>query len=207
MLFNGCVSRTAQGVAVAVLVAIAALSPAAAGAVETPSPQTGLTTAGRQLTPAGRMTVVGTFPTGGALTPDGRFYWAVDAGRGANAIRIVDVGSGKVVQTLPIPGGYLGIAFAPDGRHAYVSGLRGDSDAAKGLKGENGDVVHVYTVDQGDGTATEADPFTLPATKDGAAAGDELPPASGVAAWPAGLDVSHDGRWLVVALTQADQVA
>ena len=93
-----------------------------AGAVERVGPATGLTGDGRQLDPAGRMTALGAFPTGGALTPDGRFYWAVDAGRGINAIRVIDVGSGEITQTLQIPGGYLGVAFAPDGRRAYVSG-------------------------------------------------------------------------------------
>ena len=37
------------------------------------------------------MTTVGQFPTGGALTRDRRFYWAVGAGRGINDIRIVNV--------------------------------------------------------------------------------------------------------------------
>src|SRR4051812_987578 len=93
-----------------------------ASALETPGRDSQLYGNGRHLQPVGRQTDVGTFPTGGALTPDGRFYWTVDAGRGPAAVRIVAVGSGDVLQTLPIPGGYVGIAFAPDGRHAYVSG-------------------------------------------------------------------------------------
>src|SRR3954452_8015098 len=119
-------------VAVTLAVAAAAL-PALGAGPETPGPQTALTPSGRHLVPAGRMTAVGTFPTGGALTPDGRFYWAVDAGRGANAVRVVDVRSGALRQTLPIPGGYVGIAFAPDGRHAYVSGEPSDDPTAEGL--------------------------------------------------------------------------
>ncbi|MEA2422576.1 MAG: Lactonase, 7-bladed beta-propeller, partial [Thermoleophilaceae bacterium] len=87
------------------------------------------------------------------ITPDGRFYWAVDAGRGATAVRVIDVASGAVKQTLPIPGGYVGIAFAPGGRRAYVSGTPGDGDFAKGLKGTGGDVVHVFDVDPATGAA------------------------------------------------------
>jgi len=60
----------------------------------------GLTTNGRQLDPAGRMTELGNFPTGGALSPDGRFYWTVSAGHGINDVRIMDVASGQVRQTL-----------------------------------------------------------------------------------------------------------
>src|SRR3954451_18976723 len=190
----------------AFLVAALAL-PAAAPAQDTPSPSTGLTVAGRQLQPAGRLTPVGAFPTGGALTPDGRFYWSVDAGRGSTAVRIVDVATGAVKQALPIPGGYVGIAFARDGRRAYVSGVPSDGDFGKGLKGANGDVIHVFDVDPATGNATEANPIALPGARDGAAAQDELPAASNVNSWPEGLDVSADGKYLVVALGQADQVA
>src|SRR5437764_1559152 len=126
---------------VAALLAAAVALPAAGFARDTPSPSTGLTVAGRQLQPAGRMTPVGAFPTGGALTPDGRFYWAVDAGRGANAVRVVDVATGAVAQTLPIPGGYVGVAFAPGGRRAYVSGESGDDDVDPAAKGKSGDVI------------------------------------------------------------------
>lgn len=189
--------------ATAVIVAVAV--PAAAQ--ETPGPESSLTTSGRQLQPAGRQTQVGSFPTGGAITPDGRFYWAVDAGRGATAVRVVDIATGEVKQALPIPGGYVGIAFAPDGRRAYVSGEPRDGDFGKGLKGEGGDVIHVFDVDPATGAATEIDPIALPDARDGAAAQDELPPATAVNAWPEGLDVTPDGKHLVVALGQADQVA
>src|SRR4051794_3498589 len=197
----------ARRLLVAAFLAAAVALPAAAPAQETPSPSTGLTVAGRQLQPAGRMTSVGAFPTGGKLTPDGRFYWSVDAGRGSTAVRIVDVATGAMKQSLPIPGGYVGIAFAPDGRHAYVSGVPADGDFGKGLKGANGDVIHVFDIDPVSGNATEADPIGLPNARDGAAAQDELPQASNVNAWPEGLDVSADGKYLVVALGQADQVA
>jgi DNA-binding beta-propeller fold protein YncE len=191
----------------AALIAAAVALPASVLAQETPGPGSSFTVSGRKLEPAGRMTPVGAFPTGGATTPDGRFYWAVDAGRGATAVRIVDLGSGAVKQTLPIPGGYVGITFARDGRRAYVSGVPGDGDFGKGLKGEGGDVIHVYDVDPASGTATEVDPIALPNARDGAAAQDELPGASGVNAWPEGLDLTADGKYLVVALGQADQVA
>ena len=191
----------------AALLAAALALPASGAAQETPGPASSLTVAGRKLEPAGRMTPVGAFPTGGALTPDGRFYWSVDSGRGATAVRIVDVASGAVKQALPIPGGYVGIAFAPDGRHAYVSGVPADGDFGKGLKGTSGDVIHVFDVDPTTGNAAESDPIALPNARDGAAAQDELPQASNVNSWPEGIDVSADGKYLVVALGQADQVA
>src|SRR3954452_19351896 len=128
--------RLARAAIVGALAAGAAALPAAgAGQVETVGPQAQLTPSGRHLVPAGRMTAVGTFPRGGALTPDGRFYWAVDAGRGRAAVRVIDVRTGAVRQTLPIPGGYVGIASAPNGRRASVSGEPADDPTAESLKG------------------------------------------------------------------------
>ena len=54
-------------------------------------PSTGIQPSGRNLHPAGRLTPLGNLPTGGALTPDGRFLWALSTGRGLNDVRIVQV--------------------------------------------------------------------------------------------------------------------
>src|SRR5215472_12632910 len=98
------------------------LTPAALAAVPAlVGPSTGMMPDGRVLQPDGRLTKVGDFPSGGALTPDGRFYWAVDSGFGHDDVTIVSVASGKVAQVLPLPGGYGGIAFSPNGTRAYVS--------------------------------------------------------------------------------------
>ena len=166
---------------------------------------------GRTVDPAGRLTQLGNFPTGSALTPDGRFLWAVDSGHGADDVKVVDLAAGKVVQTLPLPGGYGGVAIAPDGRRAYVSGEpKSGADppppAAGPMKGEAGDVIHVYDVDPATGRATERDPFALPSTSGGSGQTNSLssPVSKG---WPEGLAVTPDGKAVVVALNQADQVA
>jgi DNA-binding beta-propeller fold protein YncE len=162
-----------------------------------------MTANGRLLSPAGRMTTVGDFPTGGTLTPDGRFYWVVDSGHGQDAAEIMEVGSGKVVQKLALPGAYGGIAFSPDGTHAYISGEpRGSTPPLGATKGDDGDVIHIFQVDRATGQATESDPITLP----------KLPPGNSQSAstnrdWPEGLAVSPDGATLVVALNQADAAA
>ncbi|HEV3228591.1 MAG TPA: hypothetical protein VGY97_03890 [Solirubrobacteraceae bacterium] len=62
-------------------------------------PALSITSNGRQLSPLGRLTRVGDFPTGGALSPDGRFFWAVDAGHGRDHVQVVDVGTGAVIHT------------------------------------------------------------------------------------------------------------
>jgi len=60
-------------------------------AAENPGPTTRLQVNGRKLDPMGRLTALGNFPAGAALTTNGRFLWTLSAGRGANDIRIVQV--------------------------------------------------------------------------------------------------------------------
>ena len=47
-------------------------------------PSTGIQPTGRHLEPVGRLTPLGNLPTGGALTTNGRFLWALSTGRGKN---------------------------------------------------------------------------------------------------------------------------
>ena len=105
---------------------------------------------GRQLHPVGKLTKLGNFPTGGALTTDGRFL--LDPVHGPRPQRHPDrprrrrgtatrnAGVGDVVQTIPMPGSRGGIAMAPDGHTAYVSGVadsaaQGPADAAQTCPG------------------------------------------------------------------------
>lgn len=183
-------------------------------------PALSTTANGRHLGPAGRLTTLGNFPTGSALSPDGRFLWVVDAGHGVDDVQIVSVADGAVVQTLPLPGGYVGVAFSPDGSRVYVSGEPKRSvNAAVDKPGTSngGDVVHVFSVNSSSGRATEGSPIPLPATTGGTAqqhaAGGPISgtpgpgPSSKGLGWPIGVAVSPDGSKLVVALNQADQVA
>jgi DNA-binding beta-propeller fold protein YncE len=54
-------------------------------------PSTGIQPSGRHLEPEGKLTPLGNLPTGGALTTNGRFLWALSTGRGRNDVRIVEV--------------------------------------------------------------------------------------------------------------------
>ena len=178
-----------------------------------------MTANGRKLAPAGRMTVLGDFPTGGALSPDGRFYWAVDSGHGQDDVRVVNVASGSVQQVLPLPGAYGGITYAPDGRAVYVSGEpTGNSHPAGPTKGNPGDVIHVFSVDPATGRGVEVTPIVLPPTSGGTAQQEASNPASAIVhnpgpgpssglGWPIGLAETADERFLAVALHQADQRA
>jgi YVTN family beta-propeller protein len=137
------------------------------------------------------MTTVGNFPSGAALSPDGKFLWTISSGHGRNDVTIVKVSDGSVSQTLPLPGAYGGVAFTPDGTKAYVSGNgRGNSIPNGTVKAESGDAIHTYSINA-NGAATEGNPITLPPN-----------PGSG-AAYPAALAVSPDGSKLAVVQIQA----
>lgn len=154
------------------------------------------------------MTEVGNFPTGGRLSPDGRFYWSVSAGHGYNDVRVVELATGNVVQVLPLPGSYGQMSFTADGRRAYVSGTPKGSTTypSTQVKGEGGDVVHVFDVGP-TGHATEMNPFALPATTGGSGRTNSFPADPNLKNGPAGLAVTPDGKTLVVALYNADAVA
>src|SRR5881275_3179559 len=70
-------------------IAVAATGGGGSGRI---GPSTKTTGNGRHLQPFGRLVSLGHFPTGGALTPDGRFYWTVSTGRALNDVRIVALG-------------------------------------------------------------------------------------------------------------------
>jgi YVTN family beta-propeller protein len=169
-------------------------------------PSLGITANGRVLHPVGRLTTVGNFPTGSALSPDGHYLWVADCGHGSDDVRVMDVASGALVQTLPLPGCYGGIAFAPDGHHAYVGGTpKGGSPTEGATKGDQGDVVHIFSVDPSTGQGTEQTPLQVAETTGGSGRTNSLPPVSGAGtASPEGLAVSPDGKTLVVALNAAD---
>jgi YVTN family beta-propeller protein len=161
---------------------------------------------GHLLHPAGKLTTVGDFPTGSAVVPGGRFLWVADCGHGKDDIKVIDLSHGKVIQTLPLPGCYGGVAFSPNGSHAYVSGTpKGGSPTEGPTQGDQGDVIHIFTVTLSTGKGVEQEPLPLPSTSGGSGRVNSLPPVSGVGtAQPEGLAVSPDDHWLVVALNAAD---
>jgi DNA-binding beta-propeller fold protein YncE len=153
---------------------------------------------------------MGNVPTGGAVTGDGRFYWTVSAGAGANDVRIVSVKSAKVVQVLALPGASGGIAIDSRRRRAYVSGLKDSSNkgtAQPALPGGGGDVVHVFSWSPSTGRAKEIDQLAVPPPK-GAAPPQDFPlPASKPSGYAGYLAVSPDGRTLLVPLNLAASAA
>jgi DNA-binding beta-propeller fold protein YncE len=203
--------RRLSALVIVVAVLAAAAEALAAGlSPDTIGPASKTTVDGRRLSAYGDLVGVGIFPTGGAATPDGRFYWTVSTGRGRNDVRIVDVAARKVIQTLPLPGASGGIAMDPTGSLAYVSGIpdspHKDQASPAGTPGAEGDVIHVFRYDNQTGQAQFDHVVAVPPPSDAPAVQD-FPPGTGKMSWPDRLAVSPDGTTLLVPLNLADAAA
>jgi DNA-binding beta-propeller fold protein YncE len=166
---------------------------------------------GRALSPYGTQAALGNFPTGGRVTPNGRFFWTVSTGRGANDVRIVSVRTGKVLQTLPLPGASGGIAMDPSRPLVYVSGVHDShhklEQSPAGTPGIDGDVVHVFSYSARFGRARFERVIKVPPPSNAATPQDFPPTNSKKIAWPDRLAVSPDGKRLLVPLNLADAAA
>jgi YVTN family beta-propeller protein len=230
--------RLGRGQVLIVLALIVLAGAAIARAVSAPEgvigPKTHIQPSGRQLEPVGKRTRLGNFPTGGALTRNGRFLWTLSTGRGRNDIRIVRVKPklrcrrdlprrrakrcrrrarrqiGRVVQKIPMPGLSGGIAMAPKGRTAYVSGLADspytDQHSSDEVPGREGDVIHVFRLHRRSGKAQRAGVIEVPPPPNAPTVQD-FPPGTDHASWPRDLAISPDGKTLLAALNLADSAA
>jgi DNA-binding beta-propeller fold protein YncE len=134
------------------------------------------------LDPAGRSFDVGNMPLAMALSPEGdRLVLSLNGWR-QQGIQVVDQQSGTVVQTIPQPGAFLGLAFSNDGQTLYASG-------------GNEDVIYRYA--WRDKQATLIDSIVL-ARKE---------PKKDGTRFPAGIAVSHDDKYLLVAENLGDALA
>jgi DNA-binding beta-propeller fold protein YncE len=197
-----------------VLSALAAVATSGASALAASEgdigPSLKIVNSGQRLTPYGRLVAVGNVPTGGALTPDGRFYWTISAGAGLNDVRIVSMKTAKVVQVLPLPGASGGVAIAPRGGQAYVSGLKDSTNQGTtrpDLPGGTGDTVHVFSYSKATGQATETGQIAVPPSADADPPQDFPIPLTKPAGYPLHLAISPNGKTLLVPLSLAGEAA
>ena len=137
---------------------------------------------GARLDPVATAWPVGSMPLAMALAPGGERIVVLLNGWREQGVQVLDRRTGQVVQTLPQPAAFLGLAFSPDGQSLYASG-------------GNQDVVYRY--DWRNGQATLADSFAL---------AEKRPNRSGTS-YPAGIGVSRDGSKLYVAENLFDSLA
>jgi len=135
----------------------------------------------RTITPAGQQTTLGDRPVNAVSSPDGNHLLVVNSGAGVQSVQIVATATGKVEQTIPylVPdSAFVGAAYSPDGRAAYVSG-------------GGADVVHTFGVGA-DGQLTKTGDITI-----GTHAQNPF---------PTGIGLSPDGSTLAVANNLANTV-
>ena len=86
---------------------------------------TSITPVGWRVTPVGQQTTLGSLPTASVLSPDGRELLVLNAGDyPIESLQVVDTAGRQVTQTISYttPAGvYAGVAFSPDGTHAYAT--------------------------------------------------------------------------------------
>jgi len=149
---------------------------------------TGITTQGWDLTPVGQQVSLGDRPMGIALSPDGNTILVSNDGSSAiESLMVIDRASGDIVQTINYPAPealWIGLAFSPDGTHAYAS-AGGDNK------------IRIYDVVGQQ--LTETAPIMLPLPVD--ANGNK------VNLFPAGLSISPDGKMLYVADNLGDRMS
>jgi sugar lactone lactonase YvrE len=149
---------------------------------------------GARLDPAGRSSDLGNMPIAMALAPEGDRVVVLLAGWREQGIQVVELASGRVLQTLALPAAFLGLAFSADGHTLYVAG--GNEDV-------------VYRFDWQHGVAAPAGAIALGGKgdakdeKDGKAAKDTKYGTR----YPAGLALSRDGKSMYVAENLSDTLA
>jgi DNA-binding beta-propeller fold protein YncE len=81
-----------------------------------------LLNSGWTLRPAGRQLPLDTLPMSSVLTPDGKYLLVLNQGYNPPSISVVDSGSEKELQRVPVPDGWLGLAISRDGKTVYAGG-------------------------------------------------------------------------------------
>jgi YVTN family beta-propeller protein len=138
---------------------------------------------GYRVTPAGDQSRLGDLPLTVKPFPDGKAALVVNAGQGVQSLQVVGASDGQVMQTIPYRSPealFVGAAFSPDGRRAYVS-----------AGGNN----KIRTFDVAGDRLTETAPIPLPTTN---------PAGATVNLYPAELALTPDGGRLVAADAVAD---
>ncbi len=182
-------SRRAAAAAAVLSVIVVAMAAAAAAPTAGPRPDgIAVTPQGWRVTPAGSQTDLGLWPMDVAMSPTGNLLLVANAGYAHHSLEAVDPSTGDVLQVISAAGAkshgwwdwasghptgyYVGLVFAPDGRHAWASDGPGGA-------------IHAFRITGR--TLTETQHIKLTGNR-----GNEH-------AWPAGIAVGDDGNRLYVA--------
>jgi len=81
-----------------------------------------LLNSGWRLQPAGKQIPLGAFPMSVAVSRDGDYLLALNAGIQPPSISVIDTSSGRVTASVPVEDAWLGLTFSPRGDRVYVGG-------------------------------------------------------------------------------------
>ncbi|MGZ4722355.1 bifunctional YncE family protein/alkaline phosphatase family protein [Oryzihumus sp.] len=168
---------------------------------------------GRLVSPVGRRTTVGDFPTAVALSPDRRTAVVANSGQGEGApqqgdesLQVVDLSSGDVLQTVRDhePGKPTfyesGLAFSADGKHLYATGGGNDQVYDYAVRARHLALAHRWK------SSLRAGAPTVPGSQNGGIPGS-APMVGDAAAYSRGLGVLPDGSAVLVTNEQGSTVA
>jgi YVTN family beta-propeller protein len=139
---------------------------------------------GVALDPAAPSHAAGSLPLGATLSPEGDRVVLLLCGWREQGVQVMDRASGEITQFLPQTAAFVGVVFSPDGHTLWASGGNDDS-------------VYRYTWQEK--RATLATRIVLHEKN------EKKEKEPGVV-YPAGLALSHDGRWLFVAENLGDGI-
>ena len=81
-----------------------------------------LLNSGWRLAPVGKQVPLDTFPMATALSPDGKYLLVLNGGYRPPSVSVIEAASARVVSSVPVADGWLGLAFSPRGDRVYVGG-------------------------------------------------------------------------------------
>jgi DNA-binding beta-propeller fold protein YncE len=81
-----------------------------------------LLNSGWRLRPAGTQIALDTFPMSCALSKDGKYLAILNGGYNPPSISVVDTAAQRELGRTPVPDGWLGLTFSPDGHTLWVGG-------------------------------------------------------------------------------------
>jgi YVTN family beta-propeller protein len=81
-----------------------------------------LLNSGWRLQPVGKQIALDTLPMSSVVTPDGKYMLVLNCGYKPPSISVIDLATGAVTGSAPVPDAWLGLAISPKGDRVYASG-------------------------------------------------------------------------------------
>src|SRR5438876_291891 len=81
-----------------------------------------LLNSGWRLDPVGKQVPLDTLPMSTALSPDGKYLLVLNGGYKPPSIGVLETASARVLSTVPVADGWLGLTFTPKGDFVYAGG-------------------------------------------------------------------------------------